>query len=96
MGQKINPIALRLGIIRGWDSNWYGGKDYGDRLVEDEKIRKYILARIPKGGISKIIIVFQKTKKKLKLAGKKLGKLIFVFRVIIKKITKDLNKIRIG
>jgi small subunit ribosomal protein S3 len=56
MGQKVNPVGLRLGIIKGWDSNWYGGKDFADKLVEDEKIRKYILARIPKGGISKIII----------------------------------------
>jgi len=56
MGQKVNPIGLRLGIIRGWDSNWYGGKDYGDKLVEDEKIRKYLSVRIPKGGISKVII----------------------------------------
>ena len=39
MGQKTNPIGNRLGIIRGWDSNWYGGKNYADRLVEDEKIR---------------------------------------------------------
>jgi small subunit ribosomal protein S3 len=56
MGQKVNPIGLRLGIIRGWDSNWYGGKDYGDKLVEDEKIRKYLRVRIPKGGIAKVII----------------------------------------
>jgi small subunit ribosomal protein S3 len=56
MGQKVNPIGFRLGIIKGWDSNWYGGKDFAEKLVEDEKIRKYILARIPKGGISKIII----------------------------------------
>lgn len=56
MGQKVNPVGFRLGIVKGWDSNWYGGKDFADKLVEDEKIRKYILARIPKGGISKIII----------------------------------------
>ncbi|WP_161889997.1 30S ribosomal protein S3 [Pontibacter russatus] len=56
MGQKVNPIGFRLGIIKGWDSNWYGGKDFAEKLIEDEKIRKYILARIPKGGISKIII----------------------------------------
>jgi small subunit ribosomal protein S3 len=56
MGQKVNPIGLRLGIVKGWESNWYGGKNFADKLVEDEKIRKYILARIPKGGISKIII----------------------------------------
>ena len=56
MGQKVNPIGLRLGIIRGWESNWYGGKDYADKLVEDQKIRKYIFARFSKGGISKVII----------------------------------------
>lgn len=56
MGQKVNPIGLRLGIIKGWDSNWYGGKTFSDKLIEDEKIRKYIYARIPKGGISKIVI----------------------------------------
>ena len=39
MGLKTNPIGNRLGIIRGWESNWYGGKDYGDKLDEDEKIR---------------------------------------------------------
>ena len=56
MGQKVNPIGLRLGIVKGWDSNWYGGKDFSDKIVEDHKIRKYIYARIPKGGISKIVI----------------------------------------
>lgn len=56
MGQKVNPIGLRLGIVRGWDSSWYGGKNMAAKLVEDEKIRKYINARIPKGGISKIVL----------------------------------------
>ncbi len=56
MGQKANPIGNRLGIIRGWDSNWYGGKNYADKLVEDEKIRKYLMARLMKGGVSKIVI----------------------------------------
>lgn len=56
MGQKANPIGNRLGIIKGWDSNWFGGNKYADKLVEDEKIRKYVHARIAKGGISKIVI----------------------------------------
>ncbi len=56
MGQKVNPISLRLGIIRGWDSNWYGGKNFAEKLVEDDKIRRYINARIPKGGISRVVI----------------------------------------
>ncbi|MBP1645758.1 MAG: ribosomal protein [Bacteroidetes bacterium] len=56
MGQKANPIGNRLGIIRGWDSNWYGGKRFEDKLVEDDKIRKYLNARLAKAGISKIYI----------------------------------------
>lgn len=56
MGQKTNPIANRLGIIRGWDSNWFGGNDYGDKLVEDYKLRKYLNARLAKASVSKIII----------------------------------------
>ena len=56
MGQKVNPIGLRLGIVRGWESNWYGGRDFGQKLVEDEKIRKYLNARFQKAGISKIYI----------------------------------------
>ena len=56
MGQKTNPIVNRLGFIRGWDSNWYGGNDYKDKLVEDEKIREYLLARLRKASVSNIII----------------------------------------
>ena len=56
MGQKVNPIANRLGIIKGWDSNWFGGKDFSEKLVEDAKIRKYLNVRLSKASISKIII----------------------------------------
>jgi small subunit ribosomal protein S3 len=56
MGQKVNPISNRLGIIRGWDSNWYGGKKYGDTLLEDSKIRKYLSARLAKASVSRIVI----------------------------------------
>jgi len=67
MGQKVNPIGFRLGIVRGWESNWYGGKglSFSDKLIEDQKIREYILARIPKGGISKIVI--ERTLKRITL-----------------------------
>ena len=65
MGQKVNPTGLRLGIVKGWESSWYGGKNFSDKLVEDHKIRKYIIARIPKGGISKIVI--ERTLKLLEL-----------------------------
>jgi small subunit ribosomal protein S3 len=56
MGQKTNPIGLRLGIIRGWDSNWFGGKNFDQKLIEDDQIRKYLNARLSKAGISKILI----------------------------------------
>ncbi len=56
MGQKVNPISNRLGIIRGWDSNWFGGKNYGDKILEDTKIRKYLNARLAKASISRIVI----------------------------------------
>jgi small subunit ribosomal protein S3 len=65
MGQKINPIGFRLGVIKGWDSNWYGGKDFADKLYEDQQIRKYVLARIPKGGIAKVIM--ERTLKRITL-----------------------------
>lgn len=56
MGQKCNPIGNRLGIIKGWDSNWFGGNHYSEKIVEDEKIRKYLHARLAKASVSKIII----------------------------------------
>lgn len=56
MGQKVNPISNRLGIIRGWDSNWFGGKDFGDNLVEDQSIRKYLNKRLEKAMVSRIVI----------------------------------------
>lgn len=65
MGQKINPIAFRLGIIKGWDSSWYGGKDFSEKLVEDYEIRKYVNARLQRGGVSKIVI--ERTLKRITL-----------------------------
>ena len=56
MGQKTNPIGNRLGLIRGWDSNWYGGNDFGNKLAEDAKIRKYLKVRLSKASVSRIAI----------------------------------------
>jgi small subunit ribosomal protein S3 len=56
MGQKVNPIGNRLGIIRGWDSNWFGGKDFSSKIVEDHKIREYLNTRLAKANLSRIII----------------------------------------
>lgn len=65
MGQKTNPIGNRLGIIRGWDSNWYNSAEFADNVIEDEKIRQYLNARVPRGGISRIII--ERTLKRITL-----------------------------
>lgn len=54
MGQKVNPISNRLGIIRGWDSSWFG--KYDERLFEDAEIRKYLNARLAKASVSRIVI----------------------------------------
>ena len=56
MGQKVNPISNRLGIVRGWDSNWFSGKNCGDTILEDSKIRKYLNARLGDASISRIVI----------------------------------------
>ncbi|MBP3227910.1 MAG: 30S ribosomal protein S3 [Bacteroidaceae bacterium] len=63
MGQKVNPISNRLGIIRGWDSNWYGGKNFGDNILEDSKLRKYLKARLANASLSRIVI--ERTSKKI-------------------------------
>jgi small subunit ribosomal protein S3 len=56
LGQKTNPVGLRVGIIRGWNSNWYESKSYAKKIKEDERLRSYIRNRLKKAGISKIII----------------------------------------
>lgn len=56
MGQKTNPIGFRVGVIRGWDSNWFESKSYAAKLLEDKKIRSYIRKRLQKAGIASIII----------------------------------------
>ena len=55
MGQKTNPIGNRLGIIRGWESNWYGGQNFGNKLAEDAKIRKYLNVRLSKEAYQKLL-----------------------------------------
>ncbi|MDA3861770.1 MAG: 30S ribosomal protein S3 [Melioribacteraceae bacterium] len=56
MGQKVNPIGFRVGIIRGWESNWWENGSYAEKLNEDKKLRMYVRNRLKKAGISRIII----------------------------------------
>lgn len=87
MGQKVNPISNRLGIIRGWDSNWFGGKDFGDNLVEDQKIRQYLNKRLEKASVSRIVI--ERTLKLVTIT-------IFTARpgIVIGKGGADVDKLR--
>ena len=87
MGQKVNPISNRLGIIRGWDSNWFGGKDFGDNLVEDQKIRKYLKERLANASVSKVVI--ERTLKLVTIT-------ICTSRpgIVIGKAGEDVNKLR--
>jgi len=102
MGQKANPIGIRLGIIKGWDSNWYGGRHYADKLIEDEQIRNYLLARLAKGSVSKIVIertlklitVTINTSRPGIIIGKG-GKEVDKLREELKKITKKEIQINI-
>lgn len=56
MGQKTHPVGFRVGVIRGWDSNWYENKSYATKLKEDDKLRTYVRSRLKKAGISRIVI----------------------------------------
>lgn len=56
MGQKVNPVSNRLGIVRGWDSNWYDVKKLADNILEDSKLRKYLNVRLAKCSVSRIVI----------------------------------------
>ena len=59
MGHKVNPIGLRVGINRTWDSRWFATKEYADLLHEDLKIREYLSKKLQQAGVSKIIIDMQ-------------------------------------
>lgn len=93
MGQKINPVGFRLGVIRGWDSNWFGGKTLADKLVEDHKIRDYVSARIPKGGIAKVVIERTLKRVTLTIHTARPGVVIGKGGTEVDKIKEELKKI---
>lgn len=65
MGQKTNPVGLRLGIIRPWDANWFDGRNQAEKLAEDLKVRTYIRNRLKKAGVARIIV--ERTAKQLRI-----------------------------
>ena len=93
MGQKANPIALRLGIIRRWDSNWYADKHFRDKLVEDHKLREYIHARLPQGGISRILIERMLKRITLTIYTARAGIVIGKGGVEVERLREELRKL---
>ncbi|MDX1671185.1 MAG: 30S ribosomal protein S3 [Balneolaceae bacterium] len=103
MGQKTNPIGLRLGIIRGWDSNWYSEENEPEILYEDTKLREYLHTRLRNGGLSRVII--ERTPKRILLTLKtsrpgviigKGGEQIELLREELKKITSKEVQINVS
>ena len=103
MGQKINPIGLRLGIIRGWDSNWFSEDNQPEILYEDTKLREYLHTRLRNGGLSRVII--ERTPKRILLTLKtsrpgviigKGGEQIELLREELKKITNKEVQINVS
>lgn len=92
MGQKVNPIGLRVGINRTWDSRWYAGKDYATKLVEDLKLREYIQERLKPAGISKVIIERAAKNTRVTVHTARPGVIIGKKGADIEKLRSDLSK----
>jgi len=91
LGQKVNPIGLRLNIVKTWDSIWYAGKDYSKFLIEDQKIRKFLKKRLYHAGISKIQIARTGEKLRVKLHTARPGIVIGKKGAEIETLKKDLE-----
>ncbi len=96
MGQKINPIGLRVGINRTWDSRWYAGRDYAEKLIEDLKLREYVQERLKPAGISKVIIERAAKNTKVTIYTARPGVIIGKKGADIEKLRSDLSRIAGG
>ena len=93
MGQKVNPIGLRLGIVKTWDSRWYAGKNYADYILEDHKIRKFIKKKLYHAGISRIEIERSAKRVRLRIFTARPGIVIGKKGSEIEQLKKDLEKL---
>ena len=93
MGQKVNPIGLRLGMNRTWNSRWYADKNYGDKLHDDIKLREYIEKRLSQAGISRIVIERQAKKARVTIHSARPGVVIGKKGADIEKLRQDLIKL---
>ena len=91
MGQKVNPIGLRVGINRTWDSRWYAGDDYADKLAEDLKLRDYVQTQLKAAGISKVVIERAAKNTKVTVYTARPGVIIGKKGADIEKLRRDLN-----
>ncbi len=92
MGQKVNPIGLRLGINRTWDSRWYAGKDYATKLLQDIKLREYVLKNLKQAGVARVIIERAASKTNVTIHTARPGVIIGKKGSDIDKLRKDLSK----
>jgi small subunit ribosomal protein S3 len=92
MGQKVNPIGLRLGIIRTWDSRWYADSNYAELLHEDLKIRKFLFKRLAQAGVSKVIIERPAKKARITVHTARPGVIIGKKGADIEKLRADISK----
>ena len=93
MGQKVNPIGLRLGIVKTWESRWYAGKNYSDYILEDFKIRKFVKKKIFHAGISKIEIERSAKRIRLRIFTARPGIVIGKKGSEIEKLKKEIEKL---
>jgi len=96
MGQKVNPIGLRVGINRTWDSRWYAGKDYAEKLIEDLKLREYVQERLKPAGISKVIVERAAKNTKVTIHTARPGVIIGKKGADIEKLRSDLSRLAGG
>ena len=96
MGQKVNPIGLRVGINRTWDSRWYAGRDYAKKLIEDLKLREYVQERLKPAGISKVIVERAAKNTKVSVHTARPGVIIGKKGADIEKLRRDLSEIAGG
>jgi len=92
MGQKVNPIGLRLGINRTWDSRWYAGKDYASKLLQDIKLREYIFKNLKQAGVARVVIERAANKTSVTIHTARPGVIIGKKGSDIEKLRKDLSK----
>ena len=93
MGHKVNPIGLRLGIIRTWDSRWFAEVNYGDLLQEDLRLRKYLKGRLKNAGVSGIVIERAAQKVRITLNSARPGVIIGKKGADIDKLKADVGKL---